>query len=67
MLAFTLLYIAVPNRDVDWRDAAWGGLLAALAFEVAKRGFGEFIQNFPPIRVSTAHWPPCRCSSCGFT
>ncbi|MEG1116996.1 MAG: YihY family inner membrane protein, partial [Janthinobacterium sp.] len=47
MLAFTLLYIAVPNRDVDWRDAAWGGLLAALAFEVAKRGFGEFIQDFP--------------------
>ena len=47
MLAFTLLYIAVPNRDVDWRDAAWGGLLAALAFEVAKRGFGEFIQEFP--------------------
>ena len=24
-----------------------GGLLAALAFEVAKRGFGEFIQEFP--------------------
>ena len=47
MLAFTLLYIAVPNRDVEWRDAAWGGLLAALAFEVAKRGFGEFIQEFP--------------------
>ena len=35
MLAFTLLYMTVPNRDVDWRDAAWGGLLAALAFEVA--------------------------------
>ena len=47
MLAFTLLYIAVPNRDVEWRDAAWGGLLAALAFELAKRGFGEFIQEFP--------------------
>ncbi|WP_300756708.1 YihY family inner membrane protein [Janthinobacterium sp.] len=47
MLAFTLLYLSVPNRDVDWRDAAWGGLLAALAFEVAKRGFGEFIQEFP--------------------
>ena len=47
MLAFTLLYMTVPNRDVDWRDAAWGGLLAALAFEVAKRGFGEFIQDFP--------------------
>ena len=47
MLAFTLLYMTVPNRDVEWRDAAWGGLLAALAFEAAKRGFGEFIQDFP--------------------
>ncbi|WP_317205503.1 YihY family inner membrane protein [Janthinobacterium sp.] len=47
MGAFTLLYMAVPNRDVDWHDAAWGGLVAALAFEVAKRGFGIFIQQFP--------------------
>jgi membrane protein len=41
--AFTLLYVAVPNRNVDWRDAAWGGLMAALAFEVAKRLFAIFI------------------------
>jgi membrane protein len=45
--AFTLLYIIVPNRDVDWRDAAWGALLAALAFEVAKRGFAVFIMQVP--------------------
>jgi len=45
--AFTLLYVAVPNRLVDWRDAAWGGLLAALAFEVAKRLFAIFIARFP--------------------
>jgi membrane protein len=44
---FTLLYTAVPNRDVDWRDAAWGGLVAGLAFEVAKRGFAVFITQFP--------------------
>ncbi len=47
MGAFTLLYAAVPNRDVDWRDAAWGGLLAALAFEIAKRGFAVYIEQFP--------------------
>ncbi|CDG82883.1 YihY family inner membrane protein [Janthinobacterium agaricidamnosum] len=47
MGAFTLLYMAVPNRDVDWHDAAWGGLVAAIAFEIAKRGFGIFIQQFP--------------------
>jgi membrane protein len=45
--AYTLLYTAVPNRFVDWRDAVWGALVAALAFEIAKRGFGVFIRQFP--------------------
>lgn len=45
--AFTLLYVAVPNRLIDWRDAAWGGLLAALAFEIAKRLFATYIAKFP--------------------
>ncbi|MDL2355149.1 MAG: YihY family inner membrane protein [Pseudomonadota bacterium] len=45
--AYTLLYMTVPNRFVDWRDAAWGGLVAALAFEIAKRLFGVFIRQFP--------------------
>jgi membrane protein len=47
MGAFTLLYLAVPNRLVDWRDAACGGLLAATAFEIAKRTFVVFITQFP--------------------
>ena len=45
--AYTLLYMTVPNRYVDWRDAVWGGLVAAVAFEIAKRGFGIFIKQFP--------------------
>jgi membrane protein len=45
--AYTLLYVAVPNRFVDWRDAVWGGLVAAIAFEIAKRLFGIFIKQFP--------------------
>ncbi|MBB3120069.1 YihY family inner membrane protein [Pseudoduganella violacea] len=44
---FTLLYMAVPNRMVDWRDAICGGLLAALGIELAKRGFAFFIAQFP--------------------
>ncbi|WP_082219393.1 YihY family inner membrane protein [Massilia sp. NR 4-1] len=44
---FTLLYMAVPNRMVDWRDAICGGLLAALGIELAKRGFAFFITQFP--------------------
>ncbi len=49
--AYTLLYMLVPNRYVDWRDAAWGGLMAAIAFEVAKRMFAMFIRQFPSYAV----------------
>jgi len=45
--AFTLLYIAVPNQWVDWRDAIWGGLLAGVAVEIAKRLFAAYIIKFP--------------------
>ncbi|MYN03746.1 YihY family inner membrane protein [Pseudoduganella sp. DS3] len=46
-VAFTLLYMTVPNRTVDWRDALCGGALAAVAFELAKRGFAVFITQVP--------------------
>ena len=46
-LGFTFLYITVPNRNVDWRDAVCGGVLAAVAFELAKRGFAVFISQVP--------------------
>jgi membrane protein len=49
--AFTLLYMWLPNRYVDWRDAVWGGLVAALAIEVAKRAFAVFIKQFPAYAV----------------
>jgi membrane protein len=49
--AYTLLYMAVPNRFVDWRDAVWGALVAALAFEIAKRLFGMFIRQFPTYAI----------------
>lgn len=46
-IAFGFLYLAVPNRLIEWRDAAWGGFVAAIAFEIAKRAFAEFIARFP--------------------
>jgi len=49
--AYTLLYMTVPNRWVDWRDALWGGLVAAIAFEVAKRVFAIFIRQFPTYAI----------------
>jgi membrane protein len=46
-LAFTLLYALVPNRGVLIRHALAGGVLAALLFEVAKRGFALYVTHFP--------------------
>lgn len=45
--AFTLLYATVPNRAISWRDAAAGGMLAGLAFEIAKRLFAMYVTKFP--------------------
>ncbi len=50
-LAFALLYVTVPNRTVAWRDAIWGGMLAALAFEFVKLMFVEFVTQFPTYTV----------------
>lgn len=50
-IAFTLLYMGVPNRTVDWHDAIWGGLFAAIAFEMAKRLFAVFVTKFPTYTV----------------
>ncbi|MDE1183803.1 YihY family inner membrane protein [Paraburkholderia sp.] len=46
-LAFTMLYVFLPNCRVEWRDAVIGGLGAAVAFELAKRGFGYYIRRIP--------------------
>ncbi|AOJ76294.1 YihY family inner membrane protein [Burkholderia ubonensis] len=47
VLAFTLLYVYLPNCTVAWRDAVVGGLFAAIAFELAKRGFGYYVRRIP--------------------
>lgn len=45
-LAFTLLYVAVPNCKVPLRAGLAGGMFAAFLFELAKRGFGIFVGSF---------------------
>jgi membrane protein len=45
--AFTLLYYVVPNRAVKPRHALVGGLIAALAFEIMKRGFALYVAKIP--------------------
>ena len=47
ILAFTGLYVIVPNRPVPWRDGLIGGLLAVLLLEVLKRVFALYFIVFP--------------------
>lgn len=46
-LGFAMLYTLVPNIRVPWRHALFGGFLAALLFELAKRAFAYYITHFP--------------------
>lgn len=45
--AFTLMYVAVPNCRVPFKSALIGGIVVALLFETAKRGFTAFVTQFP--------------------
>jgi len=47
LLAFTLIFLIVPNRRVRLRHAFAGAVFSALAFELSKRGFVLYITNFP--------------------
>lgn len=46
-LTFSVLYAVLPARRVPWWAAVTGGLLAALCFEAAKRGFVFYVTNVP--------------------
>jgi len=45
--ALVLVYLLVPYRQVAPRHAAVGGIVAGVAFELAKRGFGLYVAKFP--------------------
>jgi membrane protein len=47
----TLIYALVPVRRVPWRAALAGGMLAALAFDIAKSGFAFYIKNVPTYQI----------------
>jgi membrane protein len=44
-LLFTALYIVVPNRRVDWRDALTGGVVAGVLAELLSRGFASYVSH----------------------
>ncbi|WP_177190469.1 YihY family inner membrane protein [Tranquillimonas rosea] len=45
ILAFTLLYMLVPARPVRLREAAIGGVISGLSFEVLSWGFNSFLTS----------------------
>lgn len=47
VLAFLALYMTLPGRRVRFLDALIGAVLAALLFDLLKRGFGLYLQYFP--------------------
>ncbi len=47
-VAFFLLYFVLPNTRVQARAAIWGALVAALAWSIAKWGFGQYVTEFIP-------------------
>ncbi len=46
-IAFTLIYVLIPNCYVSRRDALTGGVIAAALFELAKYGFGIYVKSVP--------------------
>lgn len=46
-LAFSLAYIAIPNTRVPIRHGLLGGLVAAILFDLARRGMTLFVSMFP--------------------
>lgn len=49
-VGLALMYALVPNRRVRWRDAFAGALIAAVLFELARKGFTLYVGSIANYR-----------------
>jgi membrane protein len=49
--AFFLIYMLVPNKRINPRHAISGAVLAAILFELSKKGFAFYVASFPSYQV----------------
>jgi len=50
-VGFAALFVVVPHRQVDWRDALAGGFGTAIVLELMRLGFTYYITRFPAYTV----------------
>lgn len=51
VFAFFILYMVVPNKQISAKHAVSGAVLAALMFELSKKMFAMYVENFPSYQV----------------
>lgn len=42
-----LIYLIIPNRPVEWRDALAGGVAGSVLLEISKAAFAWYMRTFP--------------------